>query len=134
MYTEIWNQCWKLSTVFHQFSAFFWGSSHRVLLYTKVKSEEKFVYRKVKASLQFVYEGQIKVLICIHFVYNCKHFFSDKGRILYTVEIFLGDIKVEIIEYSKALTVRFFQIRLLSVPLKSRNTTVLGQVGWTSTQ
>ena len=103
-------------------------------MYTKVKSEEKFVYRKVKASLQFVYEGQIKVVICIHFVYDCKHFFSDKGRILYTIEIFLGDITVENIEYSKALTASFFKIGLLSVPLKSRNQTVLGQVGWTSTQ
>ena len=110
------NHCSNLSTFF------------------QVKSQERFVYRKVKALLQFVYKGQIKVVICIHFVYKCKHFFSDKGRILYTIEIFLGDITVEIIEYSKALTARFFQIGLLSVPLKSRNTTLLGQVGWTSTK
>ena len=44
----------------------------------QVKSEEKFVYRKVKASLKFVYKGQIKVAFCIHFVYNCSHFFQIK--------------------------------------------------------
>ena len=65
----------------------------------QVKSEEKFVYRKVKASLKFVYKGQIKVAICIHFVYNCTHFFSDKGRVLYTIEIILGDKSMEIFVY-----------------------------------
>ena len=65
----------------------------------QVKSQEKFVYRKVKASLKFVYKGQIKVAICIHFVYNCTHFFSDKGRVLYTIEIILVDRTMEIFVY-----------------------------------
>ena len=64
-----------------------------------VKSQERFVYRKVKASLQFVYKGQIKVVICIHFVYNCTHFFLDQGGVLYTIENILVDKTMEIIVY-----------------------------------
>ena len=56
-------------------------------MYTKVKSEEKLVYRKVKALLNFVYKGQVKVVNCIQFVYNCTHFFADQGRVLSTVEV-----------------------------------------------
>ena len=84
--------------------------------------------------MKFVYKGQIKVVICIHFVYNCKHFFSDKGRILYTIEIFLGDITVEIIEYSKALTARFFSNWTIISPIEIPKYNLLGQVGWASTQ
>ena len=68
-------------------------------MYTKVKSEEKLVYRKVKALLKFVYKGQIKVVNCIQFVYNCTHFFAVQGRVLYTIEIILGDKTTEIIVY-----------------------------------
>ena len=69
---------WAYYHFFYIFSwifIIFWGSNHCVLLYTKVKSMQTFVYRKVKASLKFVYKGQIKVVICIHFVYNSTHFF-----------------------------------------------------------
>ena len=65
----------------------------------QVKSGEKFVYRKVKTLLKFVYKGQIKVVVCIHFVYNCTDFFSDQGGVLYMIEIILDYETMEIIVY-----------------------------------